>query len=85
MKENFPLEYLYVDVNGDTYYKRYSEKKEKCNVNPYTLASTPVIFAPHSTVQTIFDASGNELKELGIYTQISNVMSNIISRLELKL
>ena len=55
MKENFPLEYLYVDVNGDTYYKRYSEKKEKCNVNPYTLASTPVIFAPHSTVQTIFE------------------------------
>ena len=46
MKENFPLEYLYVDVNGDTYYKRYSEKKEKCNVNPYTLASTPVIYAP---------------------------------------
>lgn len=55
MKENFPLEYLYVDINGDTYYKRYSEKKEKCNVNPYTLASTPVMFAPHSTVQTIFE------------------------------
>ena len=55
MKENFPLEYLYVDVNGDTSYKRYSEKTDKCNVNPYTLASTPVIFAPHSTVQTIFE------------------------------
>ena len=34
MKKDFPLEYLYVDTNGDTYYKRYTEKKEKCNVNP---------------------------------------------------
>lgn len=55
MKKDFPMEYVYVDTNGDTYYKRYSEKKEKCNVNPYTLASSPVIFAPGSTVQTIFD------------------------------
>jgi len=55
MKKDFPMEYVYVDINGDMYYKRYSEKKEKCNINPYTLASTPVVFAKGSTVQTIFN------------------------------
>ena len=68
--KNFPLEYLYVETNGDTYYKRYMEKKEKCTVNPYTLASTAVIFAPGSTVQTILDLvkKNEHLKPILYYT-----------------
>lgn len=54
------------------------------NANP-TPENKAKLAAQIKTVQTVFDASGDELKELGIYSQISNVMSNIISRLELKL
>ena len=52
--KNFPSEYLYVDEEGNTFYKRYEEKKEACNVNAYTLASTPVVFSNKSTIKTIF-------------------------------
>ena len=61
-----------------------SKVNTEYNANP-TPENKAKLAAQIKTVQTIFDASGNELKELGIYTQISNVMSNIISRLELKL
>lgn len=61
-----------------------SKVNTEYNANP-TPENKAKLAAQIKTVQTIFDASGNELKELGIYTQISNVMSNIISRLELKM
>ena len=52
--KNFPSEYLLVDENGDTFYKQYEEKKEACNINPYTLASTPVVFSEKVTVRSLF-------------------------------
>lgn len=52
--KNFPSEYLYVDEEGNTFYKRYSEKKEETKVNSYTLASTPVVFSDKATVRTLF-------------------------------
>lgn len=52
--KNFPSEYLYVDEEGNTFYKRYSEKKEESKVNSYTLASTPVVFSDKATVRTLF-------------------------------
>lgn len=61
-----------------------SKVNAEYNANP-TPENKAKLAAQIKTVQTVFDASGDELKELGIYTQISNVMSNIISRLELKL
>ena len=52
--KNFPSEYLYVDEEGNTFYKRYEEKKEARKVNSYTLASTPVVFSKKVTVRTLF-------------------------------
>lgn len=52
--KNFPSEYLYVDEEGNTFYKRYEEKKEKGRVNAYTLASTPVVFSDKATIKTLF-------------------------------
>ena len=53
--KNFPSEYLFVDENANTFYKRYEEKKEICNINPYTLASTPVVFSNKATIRTLFE------------------------------
>lgn len=61
-----------------------SKVNAEYNANP-TPENKAKLAAQIKTVQTVFDASGDELKELGIYSQISNVMSNILSRLELKL
>lgn len=61
-----------------------SKVNAEYNSNP-TPENKAKLAAQIKTVQTVFDASGSELKELGIYNQISNVMSNILSRLELKL
>ena len=51
---NFPYEYLYVNKDGDCFYKRYSERKVECNINPYTIGSTPVIFDKNATVESLF-------------------------------
>lgn len=61
-----------------------SKVNAEYNANP-TPENKAKLAAQIKTVQTVFDASGDKLKELGIYSQISNVMSNILSRLELKL
>lgn len=61
-----------------------SKANAEYNANPNT-ENKAKLAAQIKTVHTVFDASGNELKELGIYSQISNVISNITSRLELKL
>ena len=52
--KNFPSEYLFITKDGDSFFKRYSEKKKEVEITPYTLASTPVIFDKGATVETIF-------------------------------
>lgn len=51
---NFPSEYLYVDVEGNLFHKRYSERKTKCSLTPFMLASIPVIISKDATINTIF-------------------------------
>lgn len=53
--KDFPLEYIYVDKDGKIYQKRPCEKKIITDINPYTLASIPVIFNEDVTVQTLYD------------------------------
>lgn len=54
------------------------------NANP-TTENKAKLAAQIKTVQTVFDASGDELNDLGIYKQIQQMMTNVLSRLELKL
>ena len=54
------------------------------NANP-TTENKAKLAAQIKTVQTAFDASGDALKDLGIYKQIQQMMTNVLSRLELKL
>lgn len=50
---SFPYEYLYIDEDGNCWYKTYMNKKEKCDINPYTLAGIPVIFNKNITLYTL--------------------------------
>lgn len=52
--KKFPLEYFYVDKDGKSYFKCYRSKKEERGIDPYTLASTPVIFDKDATLMSIF-------------------------------
>lgn len=53
--KDFPLEYIYVDSDGELYLKRPCEKKIITDVNPYTLASIPVVFNEDVTVQHLYN------------------------------
>ena len=52
--KNFPTEYFLIEKDGTSYFKAHSTKKVKREIDPYTLASTPVIFENGCTVNTIF-------------------------------
>ena len=52
--KNFPCEYLFVDKSGDCFFKGYTARKKKTEINAHTLASLPVIFDTGCTVNTIF-------------------------------
>ena len=52
--KNFPVEYFFITKNGTSYYKAYNKKKVKREIDPYTLASIPVIFDNDCTINSIF-------------------------------
>lgn len=51
---HLPDEYLFVDKEGNTFYKQYRESKKERPVTPYMLASTPVVFDKEATAETLF-------------------------------
>ena len=53
-KYKLPGEYLYIDDNGDAYFKSWKCKKKQVVINAYNIASTPVIFSKNATVNTLF-------------------------------
>lgn len=53
--KKLPSEYFYIDKDGNTFYKRYKEKKVSRGIDQYTLASTPVVFGKDVTINTIYD------------------------------
>lgn len=70
-KQRVPGEYLYVDKEGKSWFKRYGEKKQPRDIDPYTLASTPVLFSKEATVRSIFNLVKNNklLQCLCFYTK----------------
>lgn len=50
---NFPAEYLYIDRDGNSWYKRFKQKKCACDVNEYLLGSEPVVLHPDLTIQNL--------------------------------
>ena len=68
--KNFPVEYLYIDKDGNTFYKKYKTKKVICQVDPYNIGSIPVIFNKDLTLANLIKVvKDNEiLQKIGVYS-----------------
>lgn len=69
--KNFPVEYLYIDNNGNTFYKKYKTKKIICQIDSYNIGSIPVIFNKNLTLANLMKVVKNNeiLQKIGVYSK----------------